>query len=427
MISAITLLGYFSFYLELLIALLIIMLHSERRSYFALKVIILFVLGIGFYFLPTISIGAFSLSYFIVFIVVYIIGLILFKEKPLNLFVFACAAFALQHIAWHTLFLLVENVWPNGDLDPIYMDLLFYIVFMVVYGIMGIIRFVKPNLFDCKVTGVLSIIVCLFVLLVTGVLSALLPQYVEWNWIIRLYTILSCVLALLIFSGVFEQSKLNTKKVDYELENRELKRLIALQAKEYENMSSTIDMINIKVHDIKKQMNVINQLPLEQQNEMYNDLKDTISIYENIAKTGNPILDAILSEKSFLCSGKDIKLSYICDGEALNFMKGNHIIALIGNILDNAIEATSKIEDKNLRIIKLNISIKKDFLCIHQENFTTNEVKFFNGLPLTTKGNDIVHGYGTKSIRYIVNKYDGNVTFNIIDNIFSTNITIPIP
>lgn len=44
---------------------------------------------------------------------------------------------------------------------------------------------------------------------------------------------------------------------------------------------------------------------------------------------------------------------------------------------------------------------------IHLENYCSSQLKFVDGLPETTKENKMYHGYGTKSIRYIVEKYHG--------------------
>ena len=69
---------------------------------------------------------------------------------------------------------------------------------------------------------------------------------------------------------------------------------------------------------------------------------------------------------------------------------------------------------------------RKNFLCVHIENYCSNQLSFKDGLPLTTKENASNHGFGTRSIKYIVTRYNGELKMNFNNNIFSVNILIPI-
>ena len=427
MIGSVLVLGYFSFYVELLMALLIMMMYTKKRKFFAFRVLILTIIAIPLIYLPSLTLSSFNFSFTLVFLLVFISGFFLYKVKPINLFVLACMGYALQHIAWYVLFMIFEGAFPNEVLRQDLALLMFYCVYIVIYFLMYLIRVLKPSYFNLEKVGVVSIITSFLILIVVIILSAILPSISEWNWITRTYTILSCVFALLVLSGFFELSKINNKKIALENENNELQRLLNVQAKQHVITKSTMDAINFKIHDMKHQINVLRQLPKERQEEVFNDFEKLVDIYGDFAKTGNDILDIILTEKSLICSSKGIKLTYICDGNEVTFIKYNDLTSLIGNILDNAIEATSKVKNPEQKIIKLNISIKKDFLCIHEENYSTESIEFDNGLPLSKKKNKRVHGYGAKSIAYIVSKYFGNLKFNFINNIFSINITIPLP
>ena len=83
-------------------------------------------------------------------------------------------------------------------------------------------------------------------------------------------------------------------------------------------------------------------------------------------------------------------------------------------------------QTKAYRIIKLNANIKGNFICIHMENYCSKDIKFVNGVPQTGKEDKSKHGFGTKSIMYIAQKYNGNVTFSYKENIFSVNILMPV-
>ena len=68
------------------------------------------------------------------------------------------------------------------------------------------------------------------------------------------------------------------------------------------------------------------------------ELEQSIRIYDSIVKTGNEILDTLLSEKSLICEARDITMHCVIDGKKLFFMDSIDIYALFGNAIDNAIE-----------------------------------------------------------------------------------------
>lgn len=74
----------------------------------------------------------------------------------------------------------------------------------------------------------------------------------------------------------------------------------------------------------------------------------------------------------------------------------------------------------------MNIKGKEKFLTIHIENYFFGDLEFKDGLPITRKNNEDYHGYGMKSMRMIVEKYEGCLTTTTINDIFHLNILIPI-
>lgn len=116
----------------------------------------------------------------------------------------------------------------------------------------------------------------------------------------------------------------------------------------------------------------------------------------------------------------------MADGKLLGFMKYSDIYALFGNALDNAIESVVKIEDKSKRLIGLKIFEKSGQALIHIENYCEDLPQFHDGLPKTRKSGE-GHGFGMKSIRYIVKKYGGNLTISSAAKTFSLDILLPLP
>ena len=99
-------------------------------------------------------------------------------------------------------------------------------------------------------------------------------------------------------------------------------------------------------------------------------------------------------------------------------------LSLFGNVITNAIEATSKLENEEKRLISLIMKRKGNVLYIELENFFKKEDFIMkNGLLQTSKSDKEYHGFGMKSMENIVHKYDGVMSFKIDNDIFHLLIT----
>ena len=78
--------------------------------------------------------------------------------------------------------------------------------------------------------------------------------------------------------------------------------------------------------------------------------------------------------------------------------------------------------DKERRVINISVKAKNDLVMVQEENYFEGELEFKDGLPRTIKQDKNYHGFGTRSIRMIVNKYDGALTVNAAGGIFHLNI-----
>ena len=84
-----------------------------------------------------------------------------------------------------------------------------------------------------------------------------------------------------------------------------------------------------------------------------------------------------------------------------------------------------KIPEQEKRLIHVTVSRQKSFLILRFENYYEDALSYEEGHLVTTKKEKSCHGYGLKSIRYTVNKYDGAVSINTQENWFDLKILIP--
>ena len=214
-------------------------------------------------------------------------------------------------------------------------------------------------------------------------------------------------------------------RVKYELDA--VKNILQNQYIQYRQSRESIDLINRKYHDLKHQIAVLRAEPDAQKRADFLDgMEMEIRNYEAQNKTGNSVLDTVLTGKSLYCAKHAIELTCVADGALLEFMDVMDICTVFGNMLDNAIECELRIPEKEKRLIHVAVYSKKNFLIIHCENYCPEQVSFRDGLPVTTKQDSDYHGYGVKSIRYTAQKYGGSVTMEVRDRWFVMNILIPI-
>ncbi|MGM9592962.1 MAG: ATP-binding protein [Candidatus Onthomonas sp.] len=237
----------------------------------------------------------------------------------------------------------------------------------------------------------------------------------------KLYAMLCCFFVLWGQSGM---QKAVQMKAGMEIERQ----LWRKQKAQYDLSRRNIDLINRKCHDLKHQIAALRSGCSESSREKsLVEIERAVMLYDGISRTGNEALDTVLTEKSLICQEQQITWTCMADGRRLSFMDPVDLYTLFGNALDNAIEAVSKIQTPEKRIIAVNLFTKGDLLMLQIENYYTGSLQFKNGLPQTTKGNTDDHGFGMQSIRSTAEKYGGSITVHPENEIFLLRILIPLP
>ena len=195
----------------------------------------------------------------------------------------------------------------------------------------------------------------------------------------------------------------------------------------YELTKENINLINQKCHDLKHQIRALRKVSKEEFDKYLDSVEDEVRIYESIVKTGNDVFDTILTEKSLYCKDREIQVSCVADGSQMDFIETIDLYAILGNAMDNAIEAVEKFKDPQMRQIDVIICRQKNFLVMNFINPVSEILVYEDELPVSTKGDSKFHGFGLRSIRHFVKKYNGFLNINEEDGCFSLKIMIPIP
>lgn len=214
-------------------------------------------------------------------------------------------------------------------------------------------------------------------------------------------------------------------RTQHELESMEM--ILHNQYTQYQQSQETLDLINYKYHDLKHHIIALRAEESKEKRENYlKQMEDEIREYEAQNKTGNKVLDTLLTSKNLYCIRNEIAFTYVVDGARLDFMDVMDICSIFGNALDNAIECEKKIPEKEKRMIHVSMFVQQSFLIIRFENYCEEELIFEQNLPVTTKKQAEFHGYGLKSLRHTVHKYGGEVDINVEEHWFYLKILIPI-
>ena len=214
-------------------------------------------------------------------------------------------------------------------------------------------------------------------------------------------------------------------RAQHDLESMEM--ILHNQYQQYQQSQETLDLINYKYHDLKHHIIALRaEENKEKRNAYLDQMEDEIRNYEAQNKTGNQVLDTLLTAKSLYCMREKIALTYVVDGARLDFMDVMDICSIFGNALDNAIECEKKIPETEKRMIHVSMFVQQTFLIIRFENYCEGELNFEQNLPVTTKKQAEFHGYGLKSLRHTVHKYGGEVDIDVEDQWFRLKILIPL-
>ncbi|MCC8099811.1 MAG: GHKL domain-containing protein [Clostridiales bacterium] len=236
--------------------------------------------------------------------------------------------------------------------------------------------------------------------------------------------------ALVDLAGVVMLFALQDRWQDLQV-RKELDAIHALLQRQYEQYRisrENMEAVNRKYHDLKHQISVIRLEPDAARREEYlTQLESGIRDLGAIHRTGNDVLDTILSSKQLYCSQNQITMTVMADGAQLAFLEVMDICSIFGNALDNAIESVGKLEEPEQRLIRVAVYLKNGFLVIQVENFCAATPEAVDGEYQTTKADKENHGYGIKSIRYVAQKYDGTVSVRTEDGWFYLKVLIPRP
>lgn len=171
---------------------------------------------------------------------------------------------------------------------------------------------------------------------------------------------------------------------------------------------------------IQLMMAYIEMNRVEEMSNHLSQLLDDIVKVDTVVKTGNVMVDAILNSKVSLMIASEIEVNVKATVPMKHNISDVDLCAIIGNLLDNALEAAIK-SPKDERFIRIYIRPMKGQLYISVTNSSPGRPK--KGFLTTKLGAD--HGFGIRRIDQLVSKYSGYVNRQSEEGVFATEIALP--
>ena len=179
-------------------------------------------------------------------------------------------------------------------------------------------------------------------------------------------------------------------------------------------------------HDMKNHMMVLasylNSNDIEAAKAYTSEILDKLNAMHSYIETGNSLLNHIINEKLELA--RSLGISVQAEIEILSFasMRSIDFSALLTNLLDNAIEASQKEENPELRV---RIAMERGYHTIRVKNRIMDSVLDKNPELSSTKKETDLHGFGIPQIKEIVDSYNGMYDFYEEDGFFCVGVFIP--
>ena len=140
-------------------------------------------------------------------------------------------------------------------------------------------------------------------------------------------------------------------------------------------------------------------------------------------RTGDKAIDYLINSKIALAEQNKIRTKVNIEYPHNTNIRNTDLTAILGNLLDNALEASEKAPDP-LRFLSLTIRRINDMLIIKVENGCSDAPTQENGHLLTSKADKTFHGWGLKSVESAADRYEGTVNTEYKDGIFKSVVTL---
>lgn len=352
------------------------------------------------------------------------IYLYLWGTRAMNLLEagYSCArAFILAELAASVEWQLHCVLWPQrGAGKPLSLVLL-AVVYAALYGFLYLLEQRRATAARLTITTAAMLMVVVMAVTVFAVSNLSFVSNGEATMSVFYIRTLVDFAGVLILSVQHEQLRENALHSELTAMDNVLRR----QYEQYKQSKENIRLINRRYHELKMQIAAIRaERDQAKQDAALAEMESGIRKYEAENKTGNPVLDTLLTAKSMDCQEKNIRMTSVADGRALGFLTTREICTIVGTALDNAIESCAAEPDPEKRLIRTAVYVQNGFVMFRFENYCAQPVELgADGLPAQSAHG----GYDLKSLRLVAQQHGGSMTVHWENRWFTMRLLMPLP
>jgi sensor histidine kinase regulating citrate/malate metabolism len=209
------------------------------------------------------------------------------------------------------------------------------------------------------------------------------------------------------------------------------KRMLLQQNRYYENQFELMKKVLLTTrsfrHDIVNHLTIIQMMVQKnEQSRLVEYLANLLKVsnqHEKFIRSGNIIIDCILNYKLQVIEQKDIQVLLDINIPEELTIDPLDMTVILGNLLDNAINASDKLGKEN-RKISIIIRLDKDVLRINIKNKYNGVVLYKGDKIITSQKDKLNHGIGLMNVKNVIDKYQGIFNIEITENDFSVIVLL---
>lgn len=240
-----------------------------------------------------------------------------------------------------------------------------------------------------------------------------ISQYLEFKnqIVLSIISVLLMLVTLFIFFSYQTNAQKENRLLFLQQEQDKLKTDITY----YEILERQNNNLRAYAHDTKNHLSVIKNLNTNPEIEMHiSQMSESLAEYSKVCHSGNHTLDVVVDKYVTECQINGLNFKFDIKNNNLSTIELYDIVTILGNLLDNALEAANNSAKK---IVSFETDYRNNFSVIIVSNSCdTNPMSDGKTLPATTKSNKHLHGFGLKSVKKTVKKYNGDIAFDYDEN-----------
>lgn len=343
-----------------------------------------------------------------------VLSIFFFKIKPMRAGFYSVLLVSISSFLEHIIIFVVSsysNLYIAEYKSETILLVIEIIISKVLYFlvVMILLRFTQKDDTIVKVPTAFYIFPLITLVSVTCFWYISLNQHLEFKnqIILGIVSVLLLLATLFVFFSFQANAQRESKLLLLQQEQDKIKTDITY----YDILEKQNNNLRTYAHDAKNHLSAIKNLNTNPEIEIYiSKMTERLEEYGKVCHSGNHTLDVIIDKYVTECDINDINFEFDIKNNNLSGIDSYDIVTILGNLLDNAVEAAEKSEVKQ---VNFETDFRNELSVIIVSNSCDISPKLDSTeLPVTTKKNRRLHGFGLKSVRKTVKKYNGDIAFD---------------